>query len=124
MGREKDRNLKLRDIDPSKLDIEVKTDGDRKRACVIVQKLSQKVRDYSIETGRADPYELEMLFDQVDAIMETVALKDASPERDFKRSRASPAYVKREKSRSPSHGRRRDDDYYRYGQRSRSSRYE
>jgi len=122
--REKDRSLKLKDIDPSKLDIQVKTDGDRKRACTIVQKLSQKVRDYSIETGRADPFELEFLFDQVDAIMETVALKDASPEREFKRSRASPTYIKREKSYSPTHGRRRDDDYYRYGPRSRSSRYE
>merc|ERR1711902_17332 len=122
MGREKDRNLKLRDIDPSKLDIEVKTDGDRKRACVIVQKLSEKVRDYTIETGRAERLEIEMLFDQIDAMMETVALKDASPERDFKRSRASPTYVRREKSCSPTHGRRRDnDDYYRYG---RSSKYE
>merc|ERR1712126_184517 len=99
--REKDRSLKLKDIDPSKLDIQVKTDGDRKRACVIVQKLFQKVRDYSIETGRADPFELEFLFDQVDAIMETVALKDASPERDFKRSRASPTYIKREKTLQP-----------------------
>jgi len=120
-NRDKDRSLKLKDIDPSKLDIEVKTDGDRKRACVIVQKLSQKVKDYSKETGRADPYELDLLFGQVDAIMETVALKDASPDRDFKRSRVSPTYVKREKSPSPTHGRRRDHDHYRYR---RGSRYE
>jgi len=111
---------KLKDIDPNKLEIDIKTDGDRKHACVVVQKISEKIKDYTIENGRADPYEIEMLFNQVDAIMEIVSLKDASPDRESKRSRASPPYVKRERSRSPE---RRRDDYNRYDDRSRSSRY-
>jgi len=122
VGNKGDQNktLKLKDIDPNKLEVDVKTDGDRKLACVIIQKLSEKVRDYSIENSRADTYELEMLFDQVDAIMAIVPLKDASPDRESKRSRASPPHVKRERSRTPE---RRRDEYYRHDDRSRSSRY-
>jgi len=122
----KSKCLELKDIDPQKMKIQIKTDGDRKRACVVVQKLNQEIRDYTIENGRANPYEMELLFDQIDAIMECVPLKDAVPE-GAKRSRASsPArtspqyrepFVKTEKSRSPSdyngyHARDHNEDRY------------
>lgn len=122
-----DKVLHFRDIDPYRLNAKIESDGDRKHACTIVQKISEKIRDYSIENGQGDPHELEMLFHEIDTIMEVVSLKDAKLNgENAKRARNTPPMnnpVKQEISPRPYDNRRQHSRDRDYDNLDRSSRY-
>jgi len=99
----------FKDLDPAKLEGKLENDTELKHACALIQRLGEKVKDFKISRDQSSKIEVDLAFDQLDLLMETLSL---STENGFVRD-SSPKRVRR--TPSP----RRSLSRERYGSRAR-----